>query len=116
MSEVPQNGSQLDRIETSLGDLRQLNAQILDRLTRMEERQNTHATEMGKLEARVDDYSDRIRKLELEMAVANKAGKQQHRALMGRWSTLAAVGMLLLGAIASSIGKMVADAVSRGGS
>lgn len=115
MAEVPKHGSQLDRIETSLSDLRQLNAQILDRLTRMEERQNTHATEMGKLEARVDDHSDRIRELELQVAVANKTGKQQHRALMGRWSAMAAVGMLLLGAVASTVGKVLADLLATGG-
>lgn len=116
MTEVREHGSQLDRIETSLGDLRQLNAQILDRLTRMEERQNTHATEMGKLEARVDDHSDRLRELELLVAVADKTGKQQHRALMGRWSALAAVGMLILGAAASTVGKVLADLLQSGSS
>ncbi|WP_040478037.1 hypothetical protein [Halomonas smyrnensis] len=114
MSEVTQSGSQLDRIETSIGDLRQLNAQILDRLTRMEERQNTHATEMGKLEARVDDHSDRIRELELQVAVASKTGKQQHRTLMGRWAALASVAMLLLGAAASTVGKVLADLLTTG--
>ncbi|MFD2317019.1 hypothetical protein [Halomonas organivorans] len=70
---------------------------------------------MGKLEARVDDHSDRIRELELQAAVASKTGKQQYRALMGRWSALAAVAMLFLGAAASTVGKVLADLLTTGG-
>lgn len=111
MSEVQRQGSQLDRIETSVEDLRSINTQILDRLTRMEERQNVHATEMGKQEGRLDDHAQRIRALELATAVAGTQGESRHKALMDRWSVLSAGVLLILGAVASAVAKLVADMI-----
>ncbi len=116
MSEVPRQGSQLDRIETSIDDLRSINTQILDRLTRMEERQNVHATEMGKQEGRLDDHAQRIRDLELATAVAGSTGDSRHQVSSQRWSMVGAVLLVALGACLSAGSEIITDLIGRGGS
>lgn len=94
----PKGGSQLDRIDHKLD-------QILDRLTRMEERQNTHA---GKLEAhseQLTEHGARIRNVELAHAVAVATTEQQGNRLMGRWAALGAGALIVLGAIGTFLGN-----------
>ncbi|WP_110665180.1 hypothetical protein [Salinicola halophilus] len=113
MSEVPRQGSQLDRIEKSVDDLRSINTQILDRLTRMEERQNVHATEMGKQEGRLDDHAQRIRDLELATAVAGTTGENRHQTLTQRWSMIGAVALVILGAVLSAASEFFGGVIER---
>ncbi|MES3675609.1 hypothetical protein QC589_06610 [Halomonas elongata] len=68
-------------------------AQVLDRLTRMEERQNVQS-------AQIAEQGSRIR--ELELANANIS------ALKGRW---VAVGAVALGAIGGFLSRIVAPGI-----
>ncbi|MHB0775416.1 hypothetical protein [Halomonas sp. WWR20] len=96
----PDLGNQQDRIEGKVD-------QILDRLTRMEERQNSHA---GKLEAhdtQLAEHGKRIRDVELQHAVNVATTKQEGKRLLGRWGALFSVFLVVLGAI----GTLVANAI-----
>ncbi|MBW5799753.1 hypothetical protein [Halomonas elongata] len=72
-------------------------AQVLDRLTRMEERQNVQS-------AQIAEQGSRIRELELANAVANA----NTSALKGRW---VAVGAVALGAIGGFLSRIVAPGI-----
>ncbi|CAM3307858.1 hypothetical protein [Halomonas lysinitropha] len=100
MSEVPKQGSQLDRIEGLL-------AQVLDRLTRMEERQNAQSAQIDSHAIQLSEYSQRIRELEVQLAVAAASGKAQTRALNGRWAAVGAASLVILGAIGAFVGNAV---------
>ncbi|OBX36143.1 hypothetical protein A8U91_00480 [Halomonas elongata] len=71
-------------------------AQVLDRLTRMEERQNAQS-------AQIAEQSSRIR--ELELANANTS------ALKGRWVAVGAVALVALGAIGGFLSRIVAPGI-----
>lgn len=111
MSAVDATTAQLDRIEQGLADLRELNTQILDRLTRMEERQNNHAADLEKAEARIDELSKKVHRLEVGAAVADETGQQRHRTLSGRWNAASTIGLLLLGAALSMAGRVLTDLI-----
>lgn len=98
MTEVPKHGSQLDRIEALL-------AQVLDRLTRMEERQNAQSAQIDSHAIQLSEYSRRIRELETQLAVAAATGQQQTNALNGRWAAGAAIALVVLGSIGAFIGN-----------
>ena len=98
MTEVPKHGSQLDRIEGLL-------AQVLDRLTRMEERQNAQSAQIDNHAIQLSEYSHRIRELELQLAVSAATGKQQASALNGRWAAVGAIALVILGSIGAFIGN-----------
>ncbi|MFM9270932.1 hypothetical protein ACJ7V3_11805 [Halomonas elongata] len=100
MAEVPKHGSQLDRIEGLL-------AQVLDRLTRMEERQNAQSAQIESHAAQIAEQSSRIRELELANAVANA----NTSALKGRWAAAGAVALVALGAIGGFLSRLVAPGI-----
>ncbi|MCL7938815.1 hypothetical protein M8009_00670 [Halomonas sp. ATCH28] len=100
MAEVPKQGSQLDRIEGLL-------AQVLDRLTRMEERQNAQSAQIDSHAMQLTEYSQRIRELEVQLAVAAASGKEQSRALNGRWTAVGAASLVVLGSIGAFVGNAV---------
>jgi phage-related tail protein len=111
MSEVGANSAQLDRIEKGLSDLRALNTQILDRLTRMEERQNGHAADLERAEARIERLEAKVEKIEQDAVADQARSYYQRNTLFGRWSALKTVGLLLLGAALSITGKVIAKAI-----
>ncbi|WP_280568227.1 hypothetical protein [Chromohalobacter sp. 296-RDG] len=111
MAEVGATSSQLDRIEQGLAELRELNTQILDRLTRMEERQNGHAADLEKAEARIEDLSKKVHQLEVGAAVADETGQQRHSKLSERWNAASTIGLLLLGAALSMAGRVLTDLI-----
>lgn len=113
MAEV--GNAQLDRIEQGLADLRDLNAQILDRLTRMEERQNNHAADLERAEARIEKLELKVGELEKQAVAVSEKNHYRHKALSERWNAVSTVGLLLLGAVLSMAGKVFADWVAKGG-
>ncbi len=98
MTQIPAQDSQLDKIEHKV-DL------VLDRLTRMEERQNSHAGKLDAHESRLDEHGQRIREVELAHAVTAATGSQNTTALRGRWAALGATSLVILGAIGAFIGN-----------
>ncbi|MDT8895650.1 hypothetical protein RSO41_13410 [Halomonas sp. I1] len=111
MAEVGATNAQLDRIEQGLSDLRALNTQILDRLTRMEERQNGHAADLERAEARIARLESKVEKVEQDAVASRERSHYQHKTLFARWSGLKTVGLLLLGAALSMTGKVIANAI-----
>lgn len=99
MTEVPHRDTQLDRIEASI-------TQVLDRLTRMEERQNNHAGQIESQASQISELSLRLREVELNHAVAASVSNQQGRTLMGRWAIVGATALVLLGAAGSFLGNL----------
>lgn len=98
MTEIPSRATQLDRIDGKLD-------QVLDRLTRMEERADSHGGKLHAHETRLDEHATRIREVELSHAVAAATGKTQTQALKGRWAALGATALVILGAIGAFIGN-----------
>ena len=107
MQEIPKDESRLERIEQKAD-------QILDRLTRMEERQNSHAGQLESHTQQIADHSQRIRKIELAHAVASATTQQQGKQLMGRWAAVGAVALVVLGAIGTFIGNAIVEIMSGG--
>ncbi len=99
MTQIPTD-SQLDKIEGKVD-------QVLDRLTRMEERQNSHAGKLDAHSSRLDEHAQRIREVELAHAVTAATGTQSTGALRGRWAALGATSLVILGAIGAFIGNTV---------
>ncbi|CDG54555.1 MULTISPECIES: hypothetical protein [Halomonadaceae] len=100
MTEVPSRDTQLDRIEASI-------TQVLDRLTRMEERQNNHAGQIEGQAAQIAELSARMREVELNHAVAATMSSQQGKTLLGRWAIVGATMLVLLGAAGSFVGNVL---------
>lgn len=91
MAEVnPQGGTQLDRIEANV-------AQILDRLTRMEERQNSLSARQEAHNDQLTDHQRRIHSLEVSHAVAKEAAKGTTANLQDRWSAAGKIALVALG-------------------
>ncbi|OBX36967.1 hypothetical protein [Halomonas caseinilytica] len=101
MQQVPAPEIWQERIEGKVD-------QILDRLTRMEERQSSLA---GKVEAhdnRITELAERLRKQEHGLIKAESDVRslettqtQQHTQLSGRWAAVGAVAVALLSVIGS---------------
>lgn len=108
MTEVTPRGSQLDKIEGKVD-------QVLDRLTRMEERQNSHAGELNAHGARLDEHAQRIRDVELAHAVSTATGTTQTKALQGRWAAVGATSLVILGAIGAFLGNGLLKLLHIGG-
>lgn len=100
MTEVPSRDTQLDRIESSI-------TQVLDRLTRMEERQNNHAGQIESQQTQLSELSKRLREIELSHAVAATVSSHQGKTMMGRWAAFGAAMLVLLGAAGSFIGNVL---------
>ncbi|MEL7966369.1 hypothetical protein AAG587_08330 [Vreelandella neptunia] len=100
MTEVPSRDTQLDRIEASI-------TQVLDRLTRMEERQNNHAGQIESQQVQISEMSVRLREIELSHAVASTMSSQQSKTLMGRWAVVGTTVLVLLGAVGSFVGNVL---------
>lgn len=100
MTEIPSRDSQLDRVERKLD-------QVLDRLTRMEERQNSHAGKLDSHQARLDEHQQRIHAVELAHAVTTATGKQDVKALQGRWMAIGSAALVILGSIGAFIGNIL---------
>lgn len=97
---VNHRDTQLDRIESSI-------TQVLDRLTRMEERQNNHAGQIESQQMQLAELSARMREVELSHAVAATVNDQQGKTLMGRWAVVGATVLVLLGAAGSFVGNVL---------
>ena len=100
MTEITPRGSQLDRIDGKLD-------QVLDRLTRMEERQDGHAGQIQAHQVRLDEHASRIRDVEISHAVSTATGQQAGQQLKGRWAALGATALVILGGIGAFIGNAV---------
>ena len=101
MTEInPRGGTQLDRIDSKLD-------QVLDRLTRMEERQDSHGGQIHAHDARLDEHAARLRDVEIAHAVSAATGQQGHRQLKGRWAAIGATALVILGGIGAFIGNAV---------
>lgn len=99
MDQVPSSRSQLDRIESGVKELN-------ERMARIEERQHSQGAKIEAHESHLSDHSQRLREVELRNAVAEATGSHQHRQLSGRWATLGAIGMLLLGGLLTVLSKL----------
>ncbi|PKG50183.1 hypothetical protein [Halomonas sp. MES3-P3E] len=102
MSEIPNRDTQLDRIESSI-------SQVLDRLTRMEERQNNHAGQIEGQASQITDISARLRDVELGHAVASRLADQNNQQLSGRWAAVGAAALVLLGSLGAAVGTIVSN-------
>jgi len=101
MTEVnPRGGSQLDRIDAKLD-------QVLDRLTRMEERQDSHGGKIQAHDARLDEHAARLRDVEIAHAVSAATGKQGHQQLKGRWAAIGATALVILSSIGAFVGNTI---------
>ena len=100
MEEIPPNGSQLDRIESSI-------TQVLDRLTRMEERQNSHAGQIESQQVQLSDLANRVREAEISHAVSAATGSQTGQQLQGRWAAIGGAAFVLLGSIGAFVGNFL---------
>ncbi|MGE4534669.1 hypothetical protein [Halomonas sp.] len=99
MTEVsPNGGSQLDRIDGKLD-------QVLDRLTRMEERQDSQGGKIQAHESRLDEHAARLRDVEIAHAVSAATGQQGHQQLKGRWAAIGATALVVLGAVGAFVGN-----------
>lgn len=103
--------AQLDRMEQTLAQLHRLNAEVLDRLTRMEERQAAHAGRIDTLETQAHDQAHRIYELEKDRAIA----LVETQGLKGRWAMLGAATIAVLGAIGAGVAKLAVTLFSSGG-
>lgn len=100
MTEITPRGSQLDRIDGKLD-------QVLDRLTRMEERADSHSGTLHAHAVRIDELSGRMRDVEIAHAVSSATGHQAGQQLKGRWAALGATALVILGGIGAFIGNAV---------
>lgn len=103
MEEVKRTGSdsQLDRLETKVD-------QILDRLTRMEVRQDSQGARIESHDTSLEEHSQRLREIELRHAVNVATSGQVDNQLNGRWSAIGAAALVILGAIGSAVVSSVA--------
>ncbi|MCP1342665.1 MULTISPECIES: hypothetical protein [unclassified Halomonas] len=99
-----QNDTQLDRIEGLL-------SQVLDRLSRMEERQNAQSAQLESQRAQLTEHSQRLRDIELQHAVSVATTKQEGKRLLGRWGAMFSIFLVILGAIGSLISKAVLELI-----
>jgi uncharacterized coiled-coil protein SlyX len=100
MTEVPSRDTQLDRIEAGVNQLNQ-------RMARLEERQNSQGAKVESHDATLVEYGQRIRQVELELAVNAATGRLETGTLKGRWAVLGAVALAILGAVGAAVGKLV---------
>ena len=98
MTEISPRGTQLDRIDGKLD-------QVLDRLSRMEERQEWHAGKIQGHDARLDELAGRIRDMEISQAVCAATGQQTGQQLKGRWAAIGATSLVILGSIGAFLGN-----------
>lgn len=109
MTEVsPKGGSQLDRIDGKLD-------QVLDRLTRMEERQDHQGGKIHAHDVRLDEHAARLRDVEIAYAVSAATGQQGHQQLKGRWAAIGATALVILGSIGAFIGNALIKVFGQGG-
>lgn len=99
------HSQQLDRIEQSV-------AQILNRVTRMEERQNHHAVDLSAHAARLDALATRIAELELRMAVAGERSDLTAKRFDGRWAIAGAVLLVIVTAVGSALGQALVSMIT----
>ncbi len=111
MPDSTARSGQLDRIEQTLVQLHRLNAEVLDRLTRMEERQANQGGRIDTLEAQNADQAHRIYELEKDRAIA----LIETKGLKGRWAMLGAATIAVLSAIGAGVIKLAVTLFSSGG-
>lgn len=107
MSEVPNKDGQLNRVEKKVD-------QVLDRLARMEERQDSQGAQIESHKVQLADQNDRLRELEIQQAVTANESRNQDRISSGRWSMLWSIGLLCLGAVIA-VAERVISALFLGG-
>lgn len=100
-------GSQLDRIEGSLKHIDAQLSQILERLARMEERQDSQAAEIASHRTRLQEHSTQIRALEVSQAVIKQMAETATSQADNRWSNIGRVGLVLLGSTATVVGYVI---------
>ncbi|WP_163557568.1 hypothetical protein [Halomonas sp. NO4] len=100
---------QLDRMEGSLQHVDKKLGQVLERLARMEQRQDSQAAEIESHRSQLESHDHRLRTVEVNQAVVEKATQNADTRSDGRWSNLGAVGLVLLGAIVTVLGKGLID-------
>lgn len=100
MTEITPRGSQLDRIDDKLD-------QVLDRLTRMEARQDNHGGKIEAHDALLREHSTKIHELSVAHAVTAATGKQGQQQLNGRWAAVGATALVVLGSIGAFIGNVL---------
>jgi hypothetical protein len=101
MTQIPTRDAQFDRLEIKLD-------QVLDRLTRMEERQHAQGAKITAHEMQLQDQSQRLRHVELSHAVSAATGHQANKKLTGRWAAFAAVGLILLSTVGAYVARFIA--------
>lgn len=91
---------QMDRLEGKVD-------QVLDRLTRMEVRQDSQGARIESHDSALDEHAQRIREIELNHAVAKAITGKDSNQLQGRWAALGGTALVILGAIGSFIGSVI---------
>ena len=100
MTQILSDDSRLERIEQKAD-------QILDRLTRMEERQNNHGAKLDSHDAQLRDHANRIREVELRSAVIDATSTQRGQRLLGRWAAIGAIMLVLVGVVGTFVGNAI---------
>lgn len=103
--------SSLDRFETSLEKINSANAEILDRLTRMEVQQSGQASEIHHQHEQIKELGTRMSKIEIEMAVHSSTSTLRNDHLLKRWGVIGAVALILLGAVGNALSEAVLSAM-----
>lgn len=107
MSEVHPTGTQLDRIERGVN-------QLNERMARLEERQNNQGASIESHGERIQEHAVRLSAIEVKQAVIDQAAESTSKRLFGRWAAAGSVVLVLLGAAASTVGKVLADLLNTG--
>lgn len=107
--------SSLDRFEASLERINSANAEILDRLTRMEVQQSGQASEIHHQHEQLKELSTRVSKIEIEMAVHGATSTSNNERLLKRWGVIGAVALVLLGAIGNALSEAVLRSIEEEG-
>jgi chromosome segregation ATPase len=101
--------SQLDRIEGSLKHIGAQLGKVLERLARMEQRQDSQAAEIESHRTQLEGHDQRIRKLEVNHAVVETQAQHTNSRSDSRWSSVRSLGMVILGSVLSAIGYLVVN-------
>jgi len=101
------HSTQLDRIEGQLAHVDQQVGMVLERMARVEQRQDSLGATVEAHRIQLEKHEQRISAGELHQAVQEKTQATDARRYDGRWSGLGAVGLVLLGAMLSGVAYLL---------
>ena len=94
--------TQLDRIEGQLVHVDAQVGQVLQRLSRVEERQDNQGATVEAHRIKLDSHEGRIGKVELQQAVQQETQTQSSQKSDGRWSNAGAVALVIFSSLAGA--------------